>query len=119
MNLLIYEGYTMFSITTMMNKSDIALTEDLINKWNSLQPLLKTKYLSNTRDIGGSVAVKYVNDFTGLLLSLDVSKELIYPHIIANGLKASNEYDGSFSEIILLKNKELLIYYEMFTDVDI
>ena len=91
------------------------LTADLINKWNSLGPILASDYKLKDMDINGNIAYKYRNDFEGLLLSLDIPRDLVYPHIIANGLKSSEDYNGDTRSIVILDSTALLNYLFLFT----
>jgi len=106
----------MMSIKSIITDDIEMLTEDLVNKWNSVAPILRDKYISDTKDIGGAVAFKYKHDFIGLLLYLDIPKELHYPHMVVNGIKSSYDYKGDVNIINILNFSEAGNYYELFTN---
>ena len=92
----------------------VPVNEDLINKWNSINNIMLDKYILKTVTISGSDSYKFQHDFEGLLLSLDIPQDLVYPHIIANGLTSSTSYNGDVYDIIILDTKELYNYLELF-----
>lgn len=84
--------------------------------WNSVAPILKLKYISTTKEITLAVAEKYRFDFEGLLKNeFRIHPEFIYPTILANDLKSSNDYDGRSRKVILLDDRILNQYYNIFT----
>jgi len=103
------------TIQDLANTPDFPLSADLVKKWNSVIPVLKTNYIDRTITIDPNVAEKYKGDFTGLLLNLDVPTELHYPHLVVNGLNSPTDYKGDFKEISILNYTEAGNYYELFT----
>jgi len=103
------------TIQDLSRNNDFPLTKDLINKWNSVVPVLKNNYIDRTITIDPNIADKYKFDFIGLLTHLDVPVELHYPHIVVNGLVCSTDYKGDFKEINILNYTEAGNYYELFT----
>ena len=97
-----------------MIDTDIILTDDMIKKWNNLKDILQENHVSRIITLEGNIGYKYRHDFEGLLLYLDVPKELVYPHIVANNLNSSIDYDGDMFNITMLKNDILYQYLELF-----
>ena len=104
----------MLSIKKMLD-TDKVLDNELQKKWNSAALYLERNYLYDTREIGGAIAYKYRQDFSGLLNYLDIPKELQYLHIIVNGYKSSTDYDGINTSIKIIDTREAMLCYEMFT----
>ena len=90
------------------------MSEQLINKWNSIVPILKEKYVENEVEITGNVAYKYKHDFVGLLISLGVPLEFTYPHVVANGYASSIEYDGKLMKIKIINQNKLNLFLTQF-----
>jgi len=90
------------------------IDEAMINKWNSVYPILLEKHVERLYKIDPSVANKYIHDFEGLLLSIGVTTDMVYPHIIVNGYASSREYNGSIKDIILINRSTIIKYIELF-----
>jgi len=88
--------------------------EKLIDKWNSLKPLLESKYILKTNTIDGSLAIKYKHDFEGLLIEHGIEPEYFYPHMLVNDILSSRDYDGSIFNLIILQTDKLSYYLELF-----
>lgn len=89
------------------------LTENLVNQWHSIGPLLESKILK-TVDVNGAIGLKYQNDFEGLMLYHDIPKEFFYPHMLVNNVLSSRSYDGSNMQFKILDTKTLGYYLELF-----
>lgn len=96
------------------SNNNIELTEDLIKKWNSVGVFLKTKHINKVVDLDGAVEYEFINDFEGLLLYYGIPHEYIYPHIIANGLTSSIDYDGNMKTMNVLDLSALNNYIALF-----
>lgn len=98
-------------ITSSINMQD----EYLVKKWNTLKPILKSRYVVSINEIGPLIAEKYKFDLWGMFKNhLYIPEQYIYPHIIANDYDSSNEYDGSRLRFKILDMKELGYYYKLF-----
>lgn len=97
-------------------EDDNSLSRDLCVKWQSIKPLLETKYVLNTFTITPVTAAKYRGDLLGLFRhEVGVDINYIYPHIIANGYDGPNCYDGEQLTFKLLDLAALSKYYRVFT----
>lgn len=99
----------MIDISTRSN-----ISESIINKWNSVTPILNDKYIDNEAEITGNVAYKYKHDFSGLVMSLGVPLEFAYPHIVVNGYTSSIDYDGKNMKIKIINQNRLNLYLTQF-----
>lgn len=96
---------------------DISIVKDkrLFELWNSVVPILKMKYIATTKEVSLAIAEKYRFDFEGLLKNeFRIHPEFIYPTILVNDLKCSNDYSGEVKKIYLLDDRILSQYYTTF-----
>ena len=98
-----------------MIPTEQGLSDDMVKKWNSVLPVLLDKHVVNTITIEGNVGYKYKHDMEGLLLSIDVPRELLYPHMAVNGVPSSSSYNGDAMSVKILDNSVLFNYLELFT----
>lgn len=99
------------SINTSANVQD----SYLIKKWNTIKPIMKSKYVVSINEISPVYAEKYKYDLYGLFQQyFSIPEQFIYPHIIANDYDSSSDYDGSKLRFRILDTKELGYYYKLF-----
>lgn len=102
------------SLYNKINTSS-GLTKDLVNKWNSVIPILAAKYVQGIKEISPRTANVYRFDLYGLFLNVFLIPEnYIYPHIRVNGYDSSNNYDGKKLRFIVLDPMRLSLYYNLF-----
>jgi len=58
---------------------------------------------------------RYVYDFYGLLLNLNIPYKYLYPTLRVNGYSASTEYTGNVKDVLLIPEDILTEYYSAFT----
>lgn len=87
----------------------------MVNNWNTVIPILKTKYLSTVHEITPVQAEMYRNDLYGLFKHvIGVQDKFIYPHIRVNGYDTSWNYDSKKLNFALISGEALDKYYTRF-----
>lgn len=90
------------------------LTGDMVGMWNSVVLDILTSGVTNTVNIDIVTAEKYRFDFDGLLRSIGVAREHMYPHVRVNGLYSSGDYDGMSVSIVTIDTAVLVQYVQHF-----
>jgi len=98
----------------LITTTDEIITEELMNKWDSLTPLLRNEYVLKEVEVPGALSYKYRYDYDGLLIENGISSEYHYPHYIANSMKSSINYRGGQTTIKILDTNKLSRYLELF-----
>lgn len=62
---------------------------------------------THTINIDNVVANRYKGDFLGLLLHLGIPEKYCMANLTVNNLNSSSDYDGTVTDITLVKNEEL------------
>jgi len=69
------------------------LDYDMINKWNSVALILPPETIT-VHTIDNNIADKYIGDFNGLLMHLNIAEDFWHIHAIVNNLRSDTSYNG-------------------------
>jgi len=102
-----------YNISTMIPNT--AVDSELISKYNSIIQTLKNNHTATTLTVTPSIANMYIGDLYGLFkVILNVPLDSIYPNMVANGYKCSQDYNGDKVTFIILDNDVINDYVRLF-----
>lgn len=91
------------------------LSKSMMQKWNTIRPILKYDHTNNIEEVKPVYAEKYKFDLYGLFREVfSIPEEFLYPHMIVNDYDCPTDFTGERLRFRKLDANVLQGYYRRF-----